>query len=96
MTRIEREKRVVEQMIRLYCRKKEGNEDLCAGCRELLSYAHWRLNVCKFVERKPSCKKCPVHCYKREMRERIREVMRYSGPRMLLHHPISAIRHLME
>ena len=26
MSRIEKEKQTVEQMIRLYCRKKEGNE----------------------------------------------------------------------
>jgi hypothetical protein len=30
------------------------------------------------------------------MRERIREVMRYSGPRMLLSHPLMAIRHLID
>jgi hypothetical protein len=30
------------------------------------------------------------------MREKIREVMRFSGPRMIFHHPIMAIRHLIE
>ena len=29
------------------------------------------------------------------MREKIRTVMRYSGPRMLGKHPIAAIRHLI-
>lgn len=95
MTKIEQEKRVVEQMIRLYCRKREGNAELCADCRELLEYARARLDRCKFGEGKPTCQKCPIHCYRPEMRERIRAVMRWAGPRMLLYHPLSALRHLI-
>ena len=30
------------------------------------------------------------------MREKIRTVMRYSGPRMITVHPVLAIRHLIE
>lgn len=32
---------------------------------------------------------------KRE-REKIRAVMRFSGPRMIFHHPVAAIRHVIE
>ncbi len=96
MTRIEWEKHVVDLMIRLYCRKKEGNRELCADCKNLLVYAHKRLDSCKFGGGKPACKKCHVHCYKPEMRERIRKVMRYAGPRMMLYHPVAAIRYLLE
>ena len=88
------EKNVVEQMIRLYCRKREGNAQLCPTCRELLDYAHRRLDKCRYGEDKPTCKKCPIHCYKPEMKERIRMVMRWSGPRMMLYHPLAAIGHL--
>ena len=83
--RITQEKRTVEIMIRLYCRKKEKNATLCPECEELLRYAHARLDHCPFGEKKSSCKKCSVHCYKPAMRERMREVMRFSGPRMLLY-----------
>ena len=93
-TRIEEEKTVVEQMIRLYCRKREGNAQLCPTCLELLDYAHRRLDRCRYGEDKPTCKKCPIHCYKPEMKERIRMVMRWSGPRMMLYHPLAAIGHL--
>ena len=48
------------------------------------------------METKTFCSNCRVHCYKLEMRERIRKVMRFSGPRMLLYHPIMAIRHVIE
>ena len=83
-------------MIRLYCRRKEGNIHLCSQCRELEEYAHLRLSSCRYGEKKTSCKKCSTHCYKKDMREKIREVMRFSGPRMILYHPIEAIRHLFE
>lgn len=94
LPRIEEEKRVIAQMIRLYCRKKEGNEELCPSCRELLDYATLRLEKCPFGENKVTCRQCPVHCYKKEMREKMCEVMRYSGPRMIIYHPFDALLHL--
>ena len=93
--RIEEEKAVVEQMIRLYCQKSEGHAELCTSCRELLDYAHSRLDRCRYGEDKPTCKKCPIHCYRPEMKERIRTVMRWAGPRMIIYHPLASIRHLL-
>lgn len=94
MTRIEREKRTVAQMIRLYCCRKEGNKELCPECAALLEYALQRLSKCPFGNGKKSCRHCSVHCYSPAMRTRIRAVMRYSGPRMMLYHPVAALRHL--
>ena len=96
MTRIEKEKRVVGVMVRLYCRHKEGNKELCSQCRELLEYAEARLGHCPFGERKSSCKRCTIHCYKPSMRTRMQVVMRYAGPRMLVHEPLEAIRHIFK
>lgn len=96
MTRIEREKETVSQMIRIYCRHKEGNKQLCDDCKKLLEYAHRRLDGCKFGERKSTCKQCPIHCYRPDMKRKIRDVMRYAGPRMLLFHPWAALRHLWQ
>ena len=95
MTRIEEEKRTVEKMIRLYCRKREGNKELCTSCMQLLEYAHKRLLRCKFGNGKSTCQKCPVHCYKPLMREKMREVMRWAGPRMILYHPVDAVKHII-
>lgn len=95
MTRIEEEKRTVEKMIRLYCRKREGNKELCPSCMQLLEYAHMRLSRCKFGNGKSTCQKCPVHCYKPQMREKMREVMRWAGPRMILYHPVDAVKHII-
>lgn len=94
MDRIEREKQTVELMIRLYCRRKEKNADLCDECRNLLEYACKRLEHCHYGNQKSACKDCPTHCYAPTHREKIREVMRYAGPRLMLHHPLTAIRHI--
>ena len=95
MNRIESEKKTVGMMVRLYCRRYEGNKELCQDCSQLLSYAGARLDRCKFGNEKPTCKKCPIHCYKPDMREKMRAVMRWAGPRMMLYHPIEAIKHLI-
>ena len=49
---IEREQRTAEQMIRIYCRYKEGNKELCPTCRQLLQYAHTRLKHVHLVNKK--------------------------------------------
>lgn len=92
---LEHEKKVLRQMVSLYCRRKERNAALCPQCTELLEYALKALERCSFGEGKPTCRRCPVHCYRPDMRERIRAVMRWAGPRMILYHPVSAIRHLI-
>lgn len=94
--RLERERRTVLAMIRLYCRTRHGGRELCAECRALGEYASGRLARCPFGEGKPTCVDCPVHCYAPAMRERVREVMRWAGPRMLWHHPVLAVRHLLD
>lgn len=93
----EREKRMVSEMIALYCRKNHGTErrQLCADCAELNEYARQRSDKCPFMENKTFCSNCKVHCYKPEMREKIRAVMRFSGPRMIFHHPVAAIHHVL-
>lgn len=90
------EQRTVALMIRLYCLHKEGNRELCPACMELMQYAFARLERCPFGEKKTTCRHCPVHCYKPEMKRRMQAVMRYAGPRMLWYHPLAALRHLLQ
>ena len=94
--RMNRESRTVAVMIGIYCRGQHGSGRICAECSDLLSYANERLEECPFQEGKTTCAKCPVHCFKPAMRDKIRAVMRYSGPRMLRSHPILAMRHVMD
>ena len=92
----EQEKQTVSLMIRLYCRKHHGGIPLCPECAALDAYARTRSDKCPFMETKTFCSNCKVHCYKADMREKIRAVMRFSGPRMIFYHPILAVRHVIE
>ena len=94
-TKREKEKRMVSEMILLYCRRNHGTAkgQLCMNCKELNDYARSRSDKCPFMENKTFCSNCKVHCYRPDMREKIRTVMRFSGPRMIFHHPTAAIRH---
>jgi len=94
--RVAREKKTVEVMVTIYCHAKHGGVEFCRECDELLSYCNKRLDLCPFKEEKPTCLNCIIHCYSPQMRERIRPVMHYSGPYLLLHHPMLAIQHLAD
>ena len=93
--KIRKEKDTVEKMIRLYCEKKHrsSSETLCSECQNLLEYSFQRWEQCQYQEDKPTCRKCPVHCYRPTMRKEIRRVMRFSGPRLALRAPLDWIRH---
>ena len=96
-SRMQRERRTIRLMIELYCRGRHRLGDpLCAECQQLADYAMGRLSRCRFQAAKPVCAKCPVHCYAPAMREQVREVMRYAGPRMMLAHPVLAILHVLD
>lgn len=84
----------IERMIRIYCRDiHKTRNGLCPECEELKHYALSRLDACPLLPRKPVCSRCPVHCYKSDMRNKIRNVMRYSGPRMVYKAPFLALIH---
>ena len=93
-----RELKTLRAMLRMYCRGRHhpAVDGLCPACAELSGYAARRLERCIFGDAKPTCNRCVVHCYSDGMRERIRVVMRWAGPRMLLRHPILGIAHLLD
>lgn len=95
--RMERERKTIGAMVRIYCGANHRERpDTCPECRELIAYAMACLDRCPFQEKKPTCSKCSIHCYRPDMRSKIREVMRFSGPRMLVRHPVLAVGHLMD
>lgn len=92
----EKEKQIVSLMIEIYCKKNHKGKELCPDCRELKEYAMMRTDKCPFMESKTFCSNCKVHCYKPDMQQRIRQVMRFSGPRIMFYHPILAVKHIIE
>lgn len=93
----EYDKMVLGVMVRLYCKKNHRVADgVCAECQELLDYASSRVDRCPLGTKKVTCAKCRIHCYDKPHRETVRQVMRFSGPRLMLHHPVIAWRHLIK
>ncbi len=94
----EKELLVLKEMILMYCRGNheiENGKECCSECQKLIDYGSQRVMHCPFMETKTFCANCKVHCYKPEMREQIRQVMRYSGPRMIYTHPGMAMWHVV-
>ncbi len=84
-------------MIGMHCRHfHQAAGGLCDDCHALQVYAMNQTENCRFGDDKPVCSACPVHCYKRSMRQRIREVMRFAGPRMIWYYPRLAVLHLID
>ena len=95
--RLNRESKTVSVMIQMYCDFHHHPESgLCDACQELSDYADKRVSKCPYGEDKPVCVSCPTHCYVKQKRQAIQEVMRFSGPRMAWRHPWLAIMHLVD
>ena len=72
--------RVLRRFVEVYCRAHHGTDDAepCAECLDLVEYARKRLQKCPH-DPKPKCKDCATHCYNPQYRQRVREIMRFSG-----------------
>ena len=92
---LEREYKTVNAMIKLHCRKSHHSNGLCDECKEILIYSEARIRKCPHYKSKIPCKNCTVHCYQEPYKEKIRKVMRFAGPRMIIYHPILAYYHLL-
>lgn len=94
--KINNEKNIVKIMIGYYCKKNHFPEkNLCCDCKKLIEYTWLKLDKCFYGENKPACSKCEIHCYSAPMRKKIKDIMRYSGPRMIYIYPGAYIKHLM-
>jgi hypothetical protein len=92
--RMKREKKTIQCMVDIYCKgNHKTHGELCADCQQFKEYALMRLDKCPFQDKKTTCGKCLIHCYKPDMKLQVRKVMRYSGPRLLLYHPTLALHH---
>lgn len=94
--RIEIEKETLSIMVHIYCKGQRHGKVLCNNCENLIDYANQRLDECRYGENKTFCSKCKVHCFKQDMNQSIKKIMKYSGPRMILHNPAMAINHFLQ
>jgi len=94
--RVRRERATLRAMLEMYCSHHHGSRSLCEECAGLADYADRRLDCCPYGPEKPTCVDCPIHCYRPDPREKMREVMRFAGPRMIRKHPYLAVMHLID
>ena len=97
--RLKREHGTLVCMTRIYCSHHHPGHpdaDLCTECSDLMAYAERRLAKCPYGTDKPTCAKCPIHCYKPAQREAARTIMRFAGPRMTWRHPVRSFFHLLD
>lgn len=93
---LKREATLLSLMVQDYCKQHHDCESLCDECHQFLVYALTRLACCPFGEKKPTCAKCKIHCYRASEKETARTIMRQTGPKMLLKHPLLTAEHLMK
>lgn len=65
---------------------------VCDECREFLAYAIERRLRCP-LDPKPTCKHCHLHCYRPGHREKVREIMRFSGKHLMLRGRLDLLWH---
>lgn len=99
--RIQRERSTIEAMVKIFCAghnhsKIQCTSDLCNECSSILGYALQRIDFCPHKTEKPSCANCTVHCYRGEWADKIKQLMRYAGPKMIFKHPILAFFHIWD
>lgn len=67
---------------------------LCKDCQKLLIHSIAKRLQCPY-DPKPMCKKCKTHCYAPGYREKMREVMRFSGLYLVKHGRIDMLLHYL-
>ena len=66
--------------------------ELCPDCTKLLSHSIAKRLLCPY-DPKPMCKKCETHCYAPGYREKMREVMKFSGMYLVKHGRLDLMVH---
>lgn len=90
-----KEKSVMFSMIKVFCKSKHKTKNfLCNECRNVLSYAYEKIEICPYMKNKTFCSSCKTHCYNKDMQEKIKQIMRFSGPKMIFYHPITALKYV--
>lgn len=70
-----------------------GHRRLCSACGEFMAYAMARRMKCPLESEKPTCKACRIHCYATTQREKVREIMAYSGRKLMLRGRLDYVWH---
>jgi hypothetical protein len=99
--------RLIGTFVEVYCTGKHGTSEratfqfpaglgerrLCHECSLFMRYAVTRRTKCPLEAEKPTCKHCRVHCYNTANLEKVKEIMAYSGMKLMLRGRLDYIWH---
>jgi hypothetical protein len=72
----------------------EKEVSLCPECSRLLTYGLTMRMKCPH-DPKPMCKKCDTQCYRGDYKDKIREVMKFSGIYLVKHGRLDMLYHYL-
>ena len=99
--------RLIGKFVEVYCNGKHGaivrtlfslpaelgERRLCPECSAFMQYAVARRIKCPLEAEKPSCKHCRTHCYNKANLAKVKEIMAYSGMKLMLRGRLDYIWH---
>lgn len=99
--------RLIGKFVEVYCAGKHGTVErspytlpadmgkrrVCHECADLMAYAIAKRMKCPLEAEKPTCKHCRIHCYGKAQREKVREIMAYSGRRLMMRGRLDYVWH---
>ena len=92
---VPKEKENIRKTFGLYCNSNHGTTDnkLCPKCTALLTTAMLKIQRCPYGIAKPICDACETPCFGEVPTKEFRNIMKSSQKKMLLSHPLMAVRH---
>lgn len=75
---------------------EKGHPEEREEIEAIRKYSMERIQKCPKMATKTYCSNCEIHCYRAEFREKVRKIMRYAGPRLLLKKPSFVIDHALK
>ncbi|SJZ35145.1 Nitrous oxide-stimulated promoter [Trichlorobacter thiogenes] len=57
---------------------------LCPDCAAFLDYAVKKRLNCPLEAEKPTCRRCRIHCYAPQQRALVKQIMAWSGRKMIM------------
>lgn len=96
--RIQRDLRTLQAIGSIYCRahhadRPKNSAGMCAECSATISFTHDRAANCP-NNHQGNCQDCAIKCNRGNQQQRIRAIMAYAAPRMMVRHPLMTLEYL--
>lgn len=92
---VPKERENIRKTFGVYCNANHGTSDgkLCRKCTGLLSTVMLKIQRCPYGIGKPICDACETPCFGEIQTNDFKAIMKSGQKKMLLSHPIMAIKH---